>query len=132
MRAPGAPPSTEPAPISTQNTQPADQVRVYVAPERILTLPDIPDVDLTPIYTAPEGVAVAVDLVFVHGLMGKPLKTWLCGKIPKKKSAADNGKGEKLLKALEPSSILKTLGRKKGKHNEAVEGEAEAGTANPT
>lgn len=111
---------TEIAPRTTQGTQTAGRTQENVTVERALTLPDIPDVDITPLYIPPEGVAVAADIVFIHGLMGSPLNTWLYGKIPNA-PALGNGKDKKSLKALVPSFILKKFKGKKGRKQKEAE-----------
>lgn len=128
--APSKSASTKPAPTITQDTQSNAQARENLTAERILTRPDIPDVDITILYTPAERIGVAADIVFVHGLMGRPLKTWLYGKVPKK-PVPENDKGRNGMNALEPSFFSKTLGgRKEGKRNQAEEVEADEAGAN--
>ena len=49
-------------------------------PRRLLKLPDVSIHGVTVLYTPP--AEVVADIVFVHGLMGHPLRTWLYCKVP--------------------------------------------------
>jgi len=46
------------------------------------------------IFEPPSGQDVLLDIVFVHGLMGHPIKTWLYGKMPQ---SGEDGEGSKRL-----------------------------------
>lgn len=92
-------------------------------PERLLKLPDVSEHGVTTLYTPPAGTEVVADVVFVHGLMGHPLKTWLHGKIPNYRPPGKSG-GQK-----KKRSISTIFGRKKNESEEVVNQKSENAVA---
>lgn len=54
------------------------------------SLESIHPTDLTEIYAGSPDSEILADIVFVHGLMGHPVKTWLFGSLPTSSARAEN------------------------------------------
>lgn len=82
----------------TRGTQSISQISTNVTMKDTPTRPDVPDVGMTVLYTPPGAATVVADIIFVHGLKGNPLDTWMYGKLPGV-STADDSKQQKKQKA---------------------------------
>lgn len=107
--------SIEPSRRTIQATQATSQIQVKESVKGPLAPPTVSAIGITVLYNPPEAINVAADVVFVHGLQGHPLNTWLSGEIPED-CAACQGRKKQSLKA-SSLTLSSKLGRKKEAKN---------------